>query len=85
MKHGKRYAESAKEIDRTKVYDLDEAIALVKKNATAKFDETIEAHVRMDGSLPLSVTHERASDIERKLKTHFGKTTHVTIHMEPIK
>ena len=32
MKHGKRYAESAKEIDRTKVYDLDEAIALVKKN-----------------------------------------------------
>ena len=46
MKHGKRYAESAKEIDRTKVYDLDEAIALVKKNATAKFDETIEAHVR---------------------------------------
>lgn len=45
----------------------------------------IEAHVRMDGSLPLSVTHERASDIERKLKTHFGKTTHVTIHMEPIK
>ena len=46
MKHGKRYAEGAKEIDRNKVYDLEEAIALVKKNATAKFDETIEAHVR---------------------------------------
>ena len=46
MKHGKRYAEGAKEIDRSKVYDLEEAIALVKKNATAKFDETIEAHVR---------------------------------------
>ncbi len=46
MKHGKRYTEGAKEIDRNKVYDLEEAIAIVKKNATAKFDETIEAHVR---------------------------------------
>ena len=46
MKHGKRYAESAKEVDRSKVYDLEEAIALVKKNATAKFDETVEVHVR---------------------------------------
>ncbi len=46
MKHGKRYTEGAKEIDRNRVYDLEEAIAIVKKNATAKFDETIEAHVR---------------------------------------
>ena len=46
MKHGKRYQESAKSIDRSLVYDLEEAVEIVKKNATAKFDETIEAHVR---------------------------------------
>lgn len=45
----------------------------------------IEAHVRMDGSLPLNVVHERATAIERKLKERFGKGTHVTLHMEPIK
>ncbi len=45
----------------------------------------IEAHVRMDGSLPLNVVHERATAIERKLKERFGKGTYVTLHMEPIK
>jgi large subunit ribosomal protein L1 len=46
MKRGKRYAESAKLIDRTVQYDTAEAIALVKKTAVAKFDETVEAHIR---------------------------------------
>ena len=45
----------------------------------------IEAHVRMDGQLPLSVVHERATSIERKLKERFGEKTHVTLHMEPVK
>ena len=45
----------------------------------------IEAHVRMDGRLPLSTVHERATTIERKLKERFGAHTHVTLHMEPIK
>ena len=45
----------------------------------------IEAHVRMDGNLPLNVVHERATTIERKLKEHFGANTHVSLHMEPIK
>lgn len=45
----------------------------------------IEAHVRMDGTLPLHVVHERATVIEHKLKERFGKGTHVTLHMEPIK
>ena len=45
----------------------------------------IEAHVRMDGQLPLKVVHERATTIERKLKERFGQKTHVTLHMEPIK
>ena len=46
MKRGKKYVEAAKQIDRTVLYDKAEAIALVKKSAVAKFDETIEAHIR---------------------------------------
>lgn len=44
-KHSKRYLEVRKLVDRTKFYDLDEAVELVKKTATAKFDETIELHL----------------------------------------
>lgn len=47
MKRGKKYTESAKLIDRAKVYDTEEAISLVKKTAVAKFDETVEAHIRL--------------------------------------
>ena len=47
MKTGKRYSEAAKLIEKTKTYDLEEAVALVKKTASAKFDETIEAHFRL--------------------------------------
>lgn len=47
MKRGKKYKESAKLIDRTVQYDTDEAIRLVKQTAVAKFDETIEAHIRL--------------------------------------
>lgn len=46
-KHGKKYAESAKLIDRDATYESLEAIELVKKAATAKFDETVEAAVRL--------------------------------------
>ena len=45
----------------------------------------IEVHVRMDGDLPLSQVHDRATSIEQKLKERFGPQTHVTIHMEPVK
>ncbi len=45
----------------------------------------IEVHVRMDGQLPLTIVHERATTIERKLKERFGPDTHVALHMEPIK
>lgn len=47
MKRGKNYTDSAKLIDRTVQYDVAEAIGLVKKSAKAKFDETIEAHIRL--------------------------------------
>ncbi len=46
MKHGKKYAEVAKLIDKTNLYEPAEAIALVKKTATAKFDETVELNIR---------------------------------------
>ena len=47
MKHGKKYLESAKNIERAKLYEADEAIALAIDGAKAKFDETIELHVRL--------------------------------------
>ena len=47
MKRGKKYVEAAKLVDRTVQYDPAEAIDLVKKTAVAKFDETIEAHIRL--------------------------------------
>ena len=47
MKRGKKYVEAAKAIDRGTLYDVADAVALVKKTAVAKFDETIEAHLRL--------------------------------------
>ena len=47
MKHGKKYNEAAKLVDRTTQYEVADAVALVKKTAVAKFDETVEAHVRL--------------------------------------
>ena len=46
MKHGKKYSDAAKLVDRASLYEANEAIGLVKKTATAKFDETVEAHIR---------------------------------------
>ena len=46
MKHGKKYTEAAKLVDRDTFYEPNDPIALVKKTATAKFDETIEVHIR---------------------------------------
>ena len=46
MKHGKKYIEAAKQVDRSVAYEPAEAITLVKKTAVAKFDETVEVHIR---------------------------------------
>ena len=47
MKHGKKYIESAKSFDNQKLYDPEEGISVVLSTAKAKFDETIEAHIRL--------------------------------------
>jgi large subunit ribosomal protein L1 len=46
MKHGKKYNESAKLVDRATFYEVEDAVALAKKTAIAKFDETVEVHIR---------------------------------------
>ncbi|MCR5715674.1 MAG: 50S ribosomal protein L1 [Lachnospiraceae bacterium] len=46
MKHGKKYVEASKLVDRATLYEAADALALVKKTATAKFDETVEVHIR---------------------------------------
>ena len=46
MKRGKKYQDAVKAFDKKEQYDVADAISIVKKNATAKFDETIEAHIR---------------------------------------
>ena len=46
MKHGKKYVEAQKVFDRAKLYDAEEALALCVKTGTAKFDETVEVHVK---------------------------------------
>ena len=47
MKFGKKYREKAKLIDKTQLYDVAEAVDLVQKTSIAKFDETVEAHIRL--------------------------------------
>ncbi len=47
MKHGKKYVDAAKAVDRLKLYDSNEALDLVIKTAAAKFDETVEVHVKL--------------------------------------
>ena len=45
----------------------------------------IEAHIRMDGNMPLCDVHNITSEVEKKLKERFGDETHITLHMEPVK
>lgn len=46
MKHGKKYRSIAEKVDRSKIYGLEEAVKIVKENKLAKFDESVEVHVK---------------------------------------
>ncbi|MCK4547771.1 MAG: 50S ribosomal protein L1 [Candidatus Eisenbacteria sp.] len=76
MKRGKRYRESAKDIDRTKVYSLEEAVRLVKESAKAGFDETV------DFAANLGVDPRRADQMVRgtvRLPHGTGKSVKVLV------
>ena len=45
----------------------------------------IEMHLRMPGEISLNESHAHATNIERKLRNHFGERTHINIHVEPLK
>ena len=56
MKHGKKYVDAAKLVDKSKLYEPGEALETVIKTSTAKFDETVELHVKL-GVDSLSLIH----------------------------
>ena len=76
MKHGKKYAEISKLVDRTVAYEPDEAIALVKKTAAAKFDETIEVHIKTGCDGRHAEQHIRGAVV---LPNGTGKTVRVLV------
>ena len=80
MKHGKHYVESAKLIDRTKVYDPQEALELCCKTARAKFDETIELHVRLGVDSRHADQQVRGAVV---LPNGTGKTVRVLVFCKP--
>lgn len=45
----------------------------------------IDVHIRMDGNMPLSEAHDRATQVEQKLRDTYGKDTYINIHVEPMK
>ena len=69
MKHGKHYVDAAKLVDSTKAYDVNEALELACKTASAKFDETVELHVR------LGVDGRAIAQTRTVLPVPLGRTT----------
>jgi large subunit ribosomal protein L1 len=78
-KHGKRYLEAEKLVDRTKNYNLKEAVSLIKQISTAKFDETVEMHFR----LGIDPRHSDQQVRSTVLLPHgLGKTVRVLVFAE---
>ena len=80
MKHGKKYVDAAKLVDRTKLYDTNDALDAVIKTATAKFDETVELHVKLGvdsrhadqqvrGAVPTAPVKRSASSLSVRART----------------
>ena len=76
MKHGKKYVESAKLIDKAKLYDTAEALDIAVKTATAKFDETVEIHVRLGVDSRHADQQVRGADV---LPNGTGKKVRVAV------
>ena len=76
LKHGKKYQEASKLVDKSKAYSLEEAIELAKKTSYAKFDETVELHLRM-GIDPRSADQQVRGVI--LLPNGLGKKTRVLV------
>jgi large subunit ribosomal protein L1 len=78
-KHGKRYLDALKKYDREKLYQPEEAVALIKEMATAKFDETIEVHMR------LGIDPRKAEEQVREalvMPAGLGKTVRILVFAE---
>ena len=76
MKRGKKYQDAVKSFDKANQYDVAEAISLVKKNATAKFDETIELHIKTGCDGPHAEQQIRGAVV---LPNGTGKTVKVLV------
>jgi cation diffusion facilitator family transporter len=70
----------------TTIVESFEGISHLHNLRTRKIGNNIaiEFHIRMDGETSLNATHDKMTDIERRLRDHFGQGTHVIIHMEPL-
>jgi len=80
MKHGKKYVDGAKLVDRSNLYDSAEALDLAVKTATAKFDETIEAHIRLGVDSRHADQQVRGAVV---LPNGTGKTVRVAVFASP--
>ena len=80
MKHGKHYVDAAKLVDSTKAYDVNEALELACKTASAKFDETVELHVRLGVDGRHADQQVRGAVV---LPNGTGKTVRVLVFCKP--
>ena len=80
MNHGKHYVDSKKLVDRTKLYDTEEALALCCQTAKAKFDETVELHVRLGVDSRHADQQVRGAVV---LPNGTGKTVRVLVFCKP--
>ena len=84
MKRGKKYQEAAKKIDRKSLYSKEDAIRLVKEASGAKFDETVEVHIRTgcDGRHAEQLLHGRFPADESNLLRHDDTSAALRIPVE---
>ena len=77
MKKGKKYVEAAKLVDKMTQYEVEDAVSLIKKTAVAKFDETIEAHIR----LGVDGRHADQHDVHQRQDGYELRLSHQTLQL----